>query len=239
MISIVIPAFEEERIIGKTLTWLKTELKIPHEVIVSDGRSTDKTVEIANKLADTVIVFDGEKHSPALGRNDGARIAQGEFLLFLDADSMIFNVTEALTKAIKRFESDSTLVALAGPQWVHPDHETIVDRIVFGIDNINNHSRNNILKSGWACGKCMMVRKSAFEQVGGFDEKLVFGEDWDMFKRLAKIGKTRYDRTIAVHHMGRRLHAYGWARFWFVWAINGIWVTLFGKAYVDAWTPVR
>ncbi len=240
MISIVIPTRQEGRYIRDTLDYIKRELTLPHEVIISDGASTDNTVKIARTLADQVVVFPGGRfHSPAIGRNDGARVARGEYLLFLDADTRIHNMNAALADALQRFEKDPSLVGLTGPQRVYPETERVGDKIVFGIDNLQNRFRNNVLKSGWACGKCILVRKIAYDAVGGFRENLVFGEDYDFFRRVAKVGSTRFLSSLTAYHSGRRIHAFGMWKFWYVWIINGISVSLRDRAHAEEWTPIR
>lgn len=239
MISIVIPAREEEKYIGNTLKRIRDVLKLPHEIIVSDDGSTDKTVEIAKTLADKVVTYKEGTHSPARTRNAGARVAQGDYLLFLDGDSRLPNIQQALTHALKRFEQEPHLVALAGAQWVYPERTIWKDKLVFGIDCVQNWFINNVLHTGWACGKFMCIRRSAFEQVGGFNEGIIFGEDWELYQRLAKIGLTRLDRALDVYHSGRRLHQRGIIRFWGAWIVNGLSVMLSKRARVAEWKPVR
>lgn len=239
MISIVIPTLQEERYIAATLRRIRNTLSLPHEIIVSDDDSSDGTVDIAKSLADTVVTYDGTRRSPARTRNAGARVARNEFILFLDADCRMPDIDSALANTLPLFHADPSLVGLAGAQWVWPEAETWRDRMVFGIDNIQNRLINNVFHRGWANGKCMLVRRKAFEHVGGFDENIVFGEDWNLFMRLAKIGKTRYTSLLASYHSGRRLHALGVIRFYAAWIFNGLNVLVFNKAYVDEWKPVR
>ena len=78
-LSIVIPTLKEEGFIAGTIEQFSA-LTIEHEVIVSDGGSTDRTVEVATPLADKVITMQGGKPTPSRQRNDGARLATGEFL---------------------------------------------------------------------------------------------------------------------------------------------------------------
>lgn len=238
MLSIIFPTKQEEKYIADAVKQFK-DLSVPHEVIVSDGRSTDKTVEVARALADKVIVYQGEHHNPGIGRNDGAREARGDFLLFLDADTRLPNANQFVQDALAHFERDPKLVALAFPQHTLPELEKFMDKIVFGIDNLNMRVRNNFLHSGWACGKCMLIRKRAFDAVGGFNTKLVFGEDWDLYTRLAKIGGTLFVPNLPYYHFARRLHKLGPLRFWWTWGVNWASVAFSGKARAKEWTPVR
>ena len=120
MISIIIPTFKEEKVIGLRLAQLKKALTMPNEIIVSDGRSPDRTAEVARAYADKVVVFQGEKHTPARGRNDGARHASGEYLLFLDADSYLPNPDAVLQHCLNLFRENPLLVGITLPQRALP-----------------------------------------------------------------------------------------------------------------------
>ena len=84
-----------------------------------------------------------------------------------------------------------------------------------------------------------MVRKEAFRKVGGFDEKLVVCEDQTLFYRLSKIGRTRADLSLVVYEQGRRAHAMGWLRLYYVWAINILSVVLFRRSLDREWKEIR
>jgi len=91
-ISFVIPTLQEESVLEKLLTNLNQIPEFPYEIIVSDGGSTDKTQEIANRLANKLVVYkDQKRQTIAQARNMGAAEASGEFLIFLDADVYITN----------------------------------------------------------------------------------------------------------------------------------------------------
>ncbi len=240
MLSIVIPAREEEKVIGTTISRLKRGLTLPHEVIVSDGHSSDRTVEIARQYADKVTEFDGTvKHTAGRGRNDGAKVARGDFLVFMDADVTIPNPDAFFTRAYAHFDKDPSLLGLTGPQRALPEVETWGDWLSFGFFNLNLRFLNNVLHRGEASGKFIMVRREAFDRVGGFREDLVTREDGDFFQRLSKIGRVYFDPSLMVYHGSRRAHAVGWLKLWYIWIVNTIAVTLFDKAVADDWTPIR
>lgn len=239
MLSIIIPTREEEKIIAKTLTQFKDTLLIPHETIVSDARSSDNTVLIAQKISHIVVVFDGNKHTAGIGRNDGAKVAHGEYLAFVDADTEIPNPHTFFERALAHFKNDRGVVGVTGPQRASPAIETWADRISFGYLNAVVRFQNNVLHRGEASGKFILVSRAAFEKIGGFREDLVTREDGDFFCRLSKIGKTVFDPSLMIYHGARRAHAIGWARLWYIWIINTISVTFFDKAVADDWTPIR
>ena len=239
LLSIIIPTREEEKTIAETLRELRDALQIPYEIIVSDARSKDRTAEIARQHAHVVVVFEGGKHTAGIGRNDGAKAAHGDFLAFIDADTRIPDPNVFFERALAHFEKDSGLVGVTGPQYALPSVETWADRASFGFLNALLRFQNNILGKGEASGKFMLVRRTAFEKIGGFREDIVTREDGDFFYRLSKVGRTYFDPKLKVYHGARRAHRIGWARLWFIWTINTISVALFDKAIANDWTPIR
>lgn len=239
LLSIIIPAREEEKTIARTLSQFRDKLLIPHETIVSDARSYDRTVEIARKFSHIVVVFDGDKHTAGIGRNDGAKVAHGDYLAFVDADTEIPDLHAFFERALAHFRNDPDVVGVTGPQRATPAVETWADRLSFGYLNAVIQFQNNVLHRGEASGKFMLVSRAAFEKVGGFREDLVTREDGDFFCRLSKIGRTVFDPSLLIYHGARRAHAIGWARLWYIWIVNTISVTLFDKAVADDWTPIR
>jgi glycosyltransferase involved in cell wall biosynthesis len=238
-LSIVIPTREEEKAIEKTVRSLKEALGDMVQVIVSDGKSSDRTVEIARSCADVVVQYDRpEPHNAAKGRNDGAREATGEFLCFIDADTRIPEPVVFFERAFKNF-ADSRVVGVCGPQRAEPDIETWADRVSFNLFNFGVRMHNNILPSGEASGKFMLVRAESFKKVGGLREDLATREDGDFFYRLSRIGKTVYDPTLMVYHGARRAHAIGWWRLWPIWLWNWLYLTVTDKAHAKDWTPIR
>lgn len=241
VISIVIPTLQEEKVIGTTLSLLKTFDAISCEIIVSDGGSTDRTLEIAKPLADRVIEHgNAPRQTIAQGRNIGARSAWGEFLVFLDADCSVKNPNEFFTAARERFTADPKLVALTAQLRVLPANETFADKIVFGVMNLATRFRNNVLRKGDAPGgEFQMVRRAAFEAAGAYREDLVTCEDRDLFARLAKSGRVMTDPTLTVFHTGRRAHNVGWLKLIALFFANTISYRLRGKVISREWKPER
>ena len=85
MLSIIIPTYNEEKYLPKLLKCVKKQTYKNYEIIVADADSADKTRQIAKKYGCRVV----KGGMPAIGRNNGAKAAKGDILLFLDADSLI------------------------------------------------------------------------------------------------------------------------------------------------------
>ena len=240
-ISIIIPTLNEERVIGDTISKLRTSFSTPHEIVVSDGKSSDKTAELARAAgADTVVVYDKpERQTIAMGRNDGARASHGEFLVFLDADCTIPDPDRFFAKILDHFERDPKLVAVNVAIRVLPEHETFADWAIYNLFNDYLWFVNNVLHFGMAAGEFQMMRRSAFDTIGGYNAKLVASEDIELFQKLSRIGNVRYEKGLVIYHTGRRAHKVGWPKLLSLWIANSISMWFKGRAYVDEWEPIR
>lgn len=105
-ISIIIPTYNEEEFLPDLLKSIKRQDFKDLEVIIADANSTDKTVEIAKSYMCKVV----PGGLPAVGRNNGAKVAKGEILLFLDADSVLTN--NYITSTIEEFELHNLGIAI-------------------------------------------------------------------------------------------------------------------------------
>lgn len=238
MISFIIPTKNEERIIEKTLRSISL-YQGEKEIIISDGKSTDRTIEIAKRYGTVVPYLGTTRQTIGAGRNAGAKIARGDFLVFLDADIHIGNPNEFFAKAIGLFEKKPELEALTVSLRVLPEFETPADRFIFSFINRMYHVENNILGIGAASGEFQMIRASSFRKVGGYNENLPVAEDHDLFQRLRKIGRTGFEGSLVVYHTGRRAHKIGWPKLLYEWLINGFSVFVFKKSFSKEWKEIR
>ncbi|MES9898619.1 MAG: glycosyltransferase [Sedimenticola sp.] len=178
-ITVVIPAFNEEKYLGKTLKSISKAARTYQgdlDVVVVDNNSTDKTGEVARKFGVTV-VFE-KKNQIARARNAGAAAATGEYLVFIDADTTVKgNIFDrvAFNLASGKF--------IGGGAWVEPD-AGLGGRLVF------KHLVNRLLSlKNVTAGPFLYCERLAFEKVGGFDEDLYTAEEFSLAARLKKEGK--------------------------------------------------
>jgi len=237
-ISIIIPTLDEENAIEKTVRQFE-KLQIPHEVVVSDSESKDQTVTIARRYADKVVELRAAHHTIALGKNEGAKVAQGNYFAFVDADVTIPDTDNFFKRALADFESNPRLVGLGSFIRVAPDVERRNDIFFRTVYNYFMLFMNNVLHMGIAAGEFQMVRAGAFKSIGGFNNNIVAGEDYDLFLRLVKIGRVRTDSSLVIYDQGRRAHAAGWVRLFAIWTINAMSVALFGKSMSKKWKEIR
>lgn len=245
MISIIIPTYNEEKAIGNTLKRLTSSLtgtNLQYEIIITDDHSTDNTVAVARQYETcsvTVLAHEQKHISIAQNRNAGAKVARGDYFIFMDSDCVIENISGAFSRLISLFEAKPQIVAITGALGVLPELETFGDRLVYSVFNLVHLIKNNILHTGEASGKFQMIRREAFAKVGGYREDLVTREDADMFQRLSKIGRTRYDSGTVVRHTGRRAHQIGWPKLLSIWMLETFWVMVFNKSLAKTWKDVR
>lgn len=239
MISFVIPTLNEESVIEKLLKCLES-YSGEKEIIVSDGGSTDKTREIASRYTKNVLCHDEKtRQNIAGGRNAGAKIARGDYIVFMDADDYIKDPDLFFERLEDFFSKNKEYIALTVKLKVLPEMETFGDKLGFGYVNFQNFLVNNIFSSGGAPGEFQMIKRWAFEKIGGFDEKITVAEDYELCRRLRKLGKIYYDGSSIVYHTGRRAHKIGWPKLLSIWLVNGISVLIFKKSYHNEWKVIR
>jgi len=154
-ISIIIPVLNEERNLSMTLNTLQSFRQAGHEIVVVDGGSTDRSLEIAHEMADMVIVSNAGR---ALQMNNGAAVAGGEVFLFLHADTVLPQNTE---RQIASF--------CAGEYWGRFDVRLSSDRMIFRLIErlINWRSRLTSIATG---DQAIFIERKLFKDVGGFPE---------------------------------------------------------------------
>lgn len=237
MISFIIPTLNEEKTIELTLKSINS-FSGKKEIIISDGKSKDKTIEIAKKYTNKIVVHEGvKKQNIAQGRNDGAKLATGEYIIFMDADVTIPDINAFMARAYEYFKKDKKLVALTAGQVVLEETATIFDKIIFRSVAIY-FSFLNFIRFGAAGGEFQMIKREVFNKIGGFDEELAVSEDMDLFWRLAKVGRTKLPLSLNIYHTGRRAHKIGWPKLLWQWMSNTVRVFFFRKSD-DEWKEVR
>jgi len=206
-ISIVIPTLNEEKCLESALISLKSQfIHKKYEIIISDGYSTDKTLQIAKKYADK-IVFE-EKRTISAGRQTGAKEAQGKVIVSAGADIYVEPTwLDTLTRPI--FEE--THVASLGP---------VVPLDGTQIENLFAHELLKPLgyvlsKAGmhFAAADNMAFDAEIFRKAGGFNPELVTGEDTDLVKRVKNYGKIAYSPEALAYVSMRRVHEWGYWKY--------------------------
>ncbi|MCB9219010.1 MAG: glycosyltransferase [Ignavibacteriales bacterium] len=239
--SIIIPTLNEEKLLPQLLQVLtENDLKIKYnfEIIISDGGSTDKTIEIAEKYADKII-----KHDPkipqniAQGRNVGAHAASGEILIFYNGDILPDNMNLVFNTIDAKF-ANSSFLAMTCCVKVFEDEQKFVDLVFQTFYNYYFHLLN-IIGLGMGRGECHIVKNNIFKEFNGYDENLAAGEDFDLYKRIRKKGKILFARNLVVFESPRRYRKLGHFRIFFTWLINSVYIIFAKKSKSTEWKEVR
>lgn len=181
--SVIIPTLNEEKTIHQILDALKDQVDRDFEVIISDSFSKDQTKKIAQGYQEKVPGFWFVEHKSknvGMARNYGASLAKGNFLIFFDADVAF---EPEFTKKIKELIILHNLDTLT--VWNRPKEKGWKGKFILTLLNIVMVIFQKIKPS--ANGPCIIIKKTLFNQIKGFDETIVFGEDFDLIQKAFRI----------------------------------------------------
>ena|SRR3989338_1424644 len=192
MLSIIIPAHNEEKYITACLQSIKQQSFSDYEVIVVCDSCTDKTPTIAKTY--TKKIFEIKKKNVSAARNYGANKAKGDILAFLDADSTIaLNLLAEINKAVKEGYS-------GGVTKTRPLENLWKAKILWSIGNFFRYFF--LAASGMLFCKANMFT--------GYDESRHLAEDTDLILKLKKKGRMKYITNSYIRTSSRRLETEGY-----------------------------
>jgi glycosyltransferase involved in cell wall biosynthesis len=238
--SIIIPTLQEEKYILRTLDQFTDCLrnKFNYEVIVSDGGSTDATVQLARNRADLLLEHTASSHQTiSMGRNIGARNAKGKIFVFLNADTII-EQPDLFFRVVCDILKNERIIAATCKVNIYKEEERFSDRLFHNFFNYYFWLLN-IIGIGMGRGECQIVRRDEFFNVGGYDEQLAAGEDFNLFVKLCRHGEIAFIPSLIARESPRRFRKFGYRKIVFQWFMNSLSVLLRGKSMSDHWEPVR
>lgn len=203
-LSLVVPAYNEERLLSGTLERLRAGMRVfedrgwSSELIVCDNNSTDRTADIA-RAAGAQVVFE-PVNQIGRARNTGARAASGDWLLFVDADS---SPSEALLRDVIELIQDGNAVG-GGSTIALPGSPLYVRAWAAGWNLMSRLTR-------WAAGSFFFCEARAFRAVGGFSEELYAAEEIDLSKRLKRLGRFVILHRHPLVTSARKAELYTWS----------------------------
>ena len=217
MLSIIIPTFNEENFLPSLLKSIKRQSFLDQEIIIADAGSKDKTIEIAKKYGCQIV----KGGLPAKGRNEGAKIAKGDLLLFLDADVIL--PEGFFDSVLTEFKERDLDVASF---FLEPQSDKRGEKLLFNLFyNWPIIIFEKILSHG---SQAILVKKEIFEKVKGFDEDIKFGEDHNFVRRVRKTGKFGLIRSSKILSSLRRFEKDGWFLTYFRYIIAEIYMVFVG-----------
>ncbi|MDO9131519.1 glycosyltransferase [Hydrogenophaga sp.] len=203
MISFIVPAYNEERLLGATLQAINAVVQAldePCEVIVVDDGSTDRTAEIGREHGAQVVAV--AHRQIAATRNAGARVAQGDVFIFVDADTLVH---ETLVRLALQALRDGAVGGGAVVRFdgAMPLHARLMVPLVVKLLQV----------SRLAAGCFFFCTRTAFEAVGGFDERYFAAEELGLSRALKRQGRFLVLRE-PVLSSGRKLRTHSAREMW-------------------------
>lgn len=181
LLTVVIPCKNEEAYIKDTLFNLKQQGIGQTKIYLADARSTDQTRIIAENYAQelnlNLTIIPGGL--PAVGRNNGAKLAKTPYVLFLDADITFTHLT-AIKQALDTISNREFDMVSSNPVYHGP-----IDRMAWLLLKINKYATLFLAKTHpFAIGGFTLVNREVFSDLGGYDEKATQAEDWLLSKQV-------------------------------------------------------
>ncbi|MNI21496.1 putative glycosyltransferase EpsJ [compost metagenome] len=184
--SVIIPTYNRERYIGEAINSVLQQTCKDYEIIVVDDGSTDHTAQIVKSFGAQVRYVSQKNSGPSEARNTGIRLAKGEFIAFLDSDDRF--LPEKLRKNKKFLQSSPNCRFLYGRYYSRRQgQKKRIERNVRAFKNLDKlryylYTRRFTIRTSTA-----IIHRSCFDQVGFFNAKYRYSQDWDMWLRLARF----------------------------------------------------
>ncbi|RCX20056.1 GT2 family glycosyltransferase [Anaerobacterium chartisolvens] len=196
--SVIIPCYNAEKVIQYCLDSIKKSTSANYEIICVDDFSGDGTVELIKKYRDVKLICMEKNRGAAVARNEGAKHAGGNILLFIDSDVVIMADTIEKIQASFRENNADAIVGIYSSD--HPFKEAASN-----YKNLHLRYTRMVMNKEVHVfdGSCVAIKKKVFDSVSGFDEniRILAGEDWDLSNRIWAMGyRIILDKDIPFIH---------------------------------------
>lgn len=210
-ISVIVCAYNEEGYIDPCLQSLRSQSRLPDEIIVIDNASSDRTGQVARQVPG-VRVVDEPRKGLVIARERGRQEARGDVLVYVDADCRAPRTW--LERIERRFAGDARLIALSGNYRFYDWDwwgRALLRAYDFTLGPATHVLVKHILRIGVVFyGGNFAVRRKALEDIGGFDTSIEFhGEDTNLGRRLSRVGRVELRYDCFLYTSARRYNAMG------------------------------
>lgn len=201
-VSVVIPTYNRQAALARALRTVVAQSYGDWELIVVDDASTDGTEAVVRSSGDGRLAYvrHPQNRGGGAARNTGIRLAQGKYVAFLDSDDEWF--AGKLAQDVEAFESSGERVGLVycGKELVGADGRVLLRRL----PTLQGDVYRQLLAHDFI-GSCsrVAVRTEVAQSLGGFDESLPSGQDWDMWVRTARVARVAcVPECLVRRHLG-------------------------------------
>ena len=238
-ISLIIPAYNEEKYITTCLRSIAEHGQGFFEVIVVNNASTDNTGSIVQSFISQIPalhpVYEPHKGLP-YARICGLNKATGEIVVFIDADCKI--VSGWYDRIFTEFQNKKDLMSLSGPYRYYDlaPVSNILAQVGWWLSAPLAHAvvGYTILLGNVA------IRKQALDSIGGFNTEIPFyGDDTDLARRLSALGNVDFRMNFFVYTSSRRLQKEGLFKTFWIYGVNFVWEVIFKKPYTHEYKNIR
>ncbi len=235
-ISVVIPAYNEEKYLGDCLrSCIEHAPENLLEIIVVDNASTDGTAEVAKQFPKVRVVHEPKK-GLTCARQRGLTEARGDLFASIDADT---RVPAGWFPTVNReFEKDPVMVCLSGPYEYFdiPGWQKSAVGLYWNMLAMSTYRMTKYM----VVGGNFVAKRDALLRIGGFDTQIPFyGEDANIARRLHAIGPVKFLKEFVILTSGRRLRERGILRTGAVYAANFLSQAVIGKTVTKKYVDVR
>ncbi|GAA4238220.1 glycosyltransferase family 2 protein [Postechiella marina] len=199
--SVVIPLYNKEKYILKTLESVINQTFIDFEIIVINDGSTDGSLNQVKKIKDSrLFTYSQENHGLSAARNVGIKKAKSNYIALLDADDLwCEDYLQTIFNIIKR---DNTLKIIATAAETCKENTKINLRAeVFNENQIVTLSNYFSLKRNIFTPSSLVIKKNIFESIGFFDDKINYGEEEDFFIRCFSLYHITHYKSAKVYYL--------------------------------------
>lgn len=182
-VAVVIPAYNGARFLRPAIESALNQTQPPSEIVLVDDGSTDETAEIAGCYSE-ITVLRQERAGVAAARNAGAAATTSPILAFLDADD-VWRPTKLERQAEVLASESSVALVHVGVADVDANGRALREHLVGASGNVATRMlafEEPVILGG---GSGAVIRRSSFDEVGGFDNSLSTSADWDLYYRIA------------------------------------------------------
>jgi len=180
-VSVIIPTYNRSAYLVGAIESVLSQSYCDLEIIVVDDGSTDNTQDVISGYGDRVRYLFQENKGPSSARNLGISAAEGDLIAFLDSDDLWRR--DKLEKQVELFEQNSNIGLVASGHDLVNERGELISNYSLKSTELKQLHKKQMLRNLFSTPS-VIVRKSCFQSVGVFNEKLYFAEDWDMWLRI-------------------------------------------------------
>ncbi|QPM67313.1 glycosyltransferase family 2 protein [Atribacter laminatus] len=196
-VSVIIPTYNRAHLIDRAIQSVLNQTYQDFELIIVDDGSSDNTEEVVKKIQDNRIYY--YKHDKNKGgsaaRNTGISLAKGEYIAFLDSDDLWYQ--DYLSRQVSTIELSLPDVGMVccGIKQINQDFYKELKPSIIGFQ-FSDHLK----RASGICTSAFVVRRSAFDEIGGFDNELKSFQDFEFLLRISSKYKVNYIDDILIEY---------------------------------------